>query len=236
MATKTADIIVQAREMLIEPKPKFWSQDELKGIARLGYLDLWGAILDLHGEHYIEVNTSVTLKSGMDRLSDVPVRCFRVLLIEPRDTTTESSTTARDTVFVPRKYNSNEFAAARSTSAIDPSQAGTIYYTVSGVGAPIDAPQILTAPLLSSSMDLRLVYNPTIEIGDYNPIPGESDAAIKAWIIAFARAKEREDRNPDPGWLSVYATEKQSILTRLTPRQEQEPEYVEDFWPSPWSY
>ena len=51
-----------------------------------------------------------------------------------------------------------------------------------------------------------------------------------AWTVAFARAKEREDRSPDPAWLAIYATEKQNILTRLTPRQTQEPEIVGDMF------
>jgi hypothetical protein len=63
-----------------------------------------------------------------------------------------------------------------------------------------------------------------------NPIPGESDQALIAYIVAFARAKEREDRSPDPNWIAVYANEKQSILTRLTPRQSQEPDVVEALW------
>ncbi len=34
------------------------------------------------------------------------------------------------------------------------------------------------------------------------------------------------NRVPDPGWLAVYATEKQGLLVALTPRQEQEEETV----------
>jgi hypothetical protein len=45
--------------------------------------------------------------------------------------------------------------------------------------------------------------------------------------VAWARAKEREDRSPDPAWFATYSTDKQSLLTALTPRQEQEEEVVE---------
>src|SRR5262249_14657348 len=108
----------------------------------------------------------------------------------------------------------------------------TIYYQLVGVGSPVSAPKIVTAPLISADLRVRLVYNPSLEWdgGGHNPVPGESDAALKAWTIAYARGKETEDRQPDPGWLGVYATEKQHILTRLTPREEQEPEVVEDFF------
>ena len=68
-----------------------------------------------------------------------------------------------------------------------------------------------------------------LEVSDINPVPGGSDNALKAWTIAYANAKEGPQgaRIPDAGWLAVYATEKQTILTRLTPRQEQEPDVVD---------
>jgi len=47
-----------------------------------------------------------------------------------------------------------------------------------------------------------------------------------AGIVAFASAKQRDDTSPDPNWLAILSTEKQSILTASTPRQEQEPEYI----------
>jgi hypothetical protein len=92
---------------------------------------------------------------------------------------------------------------------------------------------------LSSALNLRVAYIPTLtstdmETGDANPIPGEADNAVYAWIIAFARAKERDDRSPDPNWLAVYATEKQAILTVCDPRQEQEPKYVEGMFEEYW--
>jgi len=55
-----------------------------------------------------------------------------------------------------------------------------------------------------------------------------------AWTVAFARAKESEDRSPDPNWLSVYATEKAHLLGSLGLRQLQEPEFAQamfsEFW------
>lgn len=207
----------------------FWSDTELTDLATLGIHDLWGAILDVHGEHYLTIDeTNVSLAANATSLTGVPTDCFRVYLIEPRDTTSSGST--KGVNFVPRKFNSDQFKAARTRTAVDPSTGQIVYYSVSNVGAPIAAPTILTAPKLSSVVLLRFAYNPVLTVGTSNPIPGESDNALKAWIIAYARAKEREDRLPDSGWLAVYSTEKQSILVRLTPRQEQEPDVVEDFF------
>jgi hypothetical protein len=86
-------------------------------------------------------------------------------------------------------------------------------------------------------VSLRFVYVPTLATmtaASTVPIPGEADNALIAWTVAYARAKERDDRSPDPGWLTVYATEKQHLLQSLGLRQLQEPEYVkamfEEYW------
>jgi hypothetical protein len=87
--------------------------------------------------------------------------------------------------------------------------------------------------MVNTAISLRFVYVPilaAVAAAGSNPIPGESDNALIAWCIAYARAKEREDRSPDPNWLAVYSTEKTNLLVRLTPRQTQEPEVVEDFF------
>jgi hypothetical protein len=99
----------------------------------------------------------------------------------------------------------------------------------------VGAPTVHVGPQLSTALPLRFVYIPTLdtddlEAGDSNPIPGESDNALWAWTVAYARAKEREDRSPDPNFLAIYATEKQNLLTRSTPRQAQEPEVIDSFF------
>ncbi len=202
---------------------------------RLGALDLWGAILDLHQDHYFKINdTDVVLHAGDTQLSGIPADCFRVTLIEPRDTTVTGS--GHQVLFVPRKFNHPDFIIARTLSASNPTAlpARQIYYQIVGVGSPIEPPRILTAPKLDSDLNIRLVYNPSIwpdnESVNVNPVPGECDNALKAWTIAYARAKETDGRTPDAGWLSVYATEKQMVLVRLTPREEQEPDIVEDMF------
>ena len=233
-ATKVSAIITQVRNQLRETTARFWTDAELVSIMNLGVVDLWGAILDLHQDHYFKINqTDVVLKANESYVSGIPDDCFRILLIEPRDTTVNGAGHA--VLFYPKKYKDVDFIVARTQAAQNPSSmpARQIYYDIVGQGAPTAPPQIVTAPLINADLPLRLVYCPTISIAnttDDNPVPGGSDNALKCWTLAYARAKETDERTPDAGWLSIYATEKQLILTRLTPRQEQEPEVVEDLF------
>lgn len=228
-ATATSALLTQVRNQLRELTPRFWSNDELTAIMQNGVTDLWGAILDVHGKHFFKRNAQTpVLKANDDKISGIPDDCFRVLGIEPRDISVDGS--GRNIRFIPRSYTHPEFEYARTRSAADQGLGGIVYYDASGAGWPVDDMQILTAPILSADLPLRLIYNPGIVLGSVNPIPGGSDNALKAWTIAYARAKDSESQIPDPGWLSVYGTEKQLILTRITPRQEQEPEVVEDFF------
>lgn len=236
MATLLSSIRSQARLHLKETTARFWSEAELLDIILKGCNDLWGAIIDLNQEHYLTIDTTnVSMAANSETLTGVPSDCFRVHLIEPRDTTGTGST--RQVEFVPRDYNSKEFERARSQSAIDANTAQVIYYSLIGAGSPVGAPTVQVGPQITTAMNLRFVYVPglgTLTAASNNPIPGESDQALIAWTVAFARAKEREDRSPDPNWIRVYATEKQALLTRMTPRQTQEPEVVgalfEDLW------
>lgn len=236
-ATAISDTLAEVRDFLLEKRARFWSDPELRAIYGHGVSDLWGAILDVHGEHYMTIapaqggtDNGPVLRASAMQIDNVPDNCFRVLLIEPRDTSSDG--TARQILFTPKKFNHPDFVVARTQSARDAGSTREIYYHVSGVGAPISAPTILTAPMVASDVLLRIAYCPTITLGDENPIPGESDNALKAWVIAYALAKEgpQGSRVPDPSWLGIYSTEKQLILTRLTPRQEQESEVVEDFY------
>jgi hypothetical protein len=99
----------------------------------------------------------------------------------------------------------------------------------------VATPTVRVVPQISGTLLLRFIYvaapgSAALTLNSANPIPGESDNAMMAWIIAQARAKEREDRSPDPNWLAIYGTEKQSLLVRMAPRQQQEPEVVEDLF------
>lgn len=223
------DLITQVRNQLVETTARFWTNVELLAIMKLGIADLWGAILDLHQDHFLYVNnTDVVLRANATQIDGVPSDCFRIQLIEPRDTTVNAA--GHQVLFIPAKYKSQEFIVARTQPSQDPASipSRVIYYTPVGLGPPAEPMRIMTGPMINADLNLRLTYTPLVTIAETNPIPGLSDNALKAWTIAYARAKETEDRQPDIGWLKVYATEKQEILTRLTPRQEQEVEVVED--------
>lgn len=212
---------------------KFWSDEEIFVYAKNGTTDLWKAVIDLHHEHFLTLNsTDVSLASGVNQLTGVPIDTFRVYLIESTSTTTGC-------LFVPRAVNNRDFVAARwqgIQAPVTPTCGVVVYYCLTGVGAPNSAPVILTAPALSAAVSLNFWYVPILGVHQYtletsrNPIPGESDQALISWIIAYMRAKERDDRSPDPSWLAVYATEKTNLLASLTPRQEQDAEYVESIF------
>lgn len=204
---------------------QFWSDEELLGIMILGAKDLWRSFIDLHQEHFFTVDDQhVTLPIGASQLDGIPANVHRVLLLASRNAAPTSPPAL--VKLQPQKYNSPEFLGALNAAAIDPSQGGTVYYDVTGAGAPTGAPTIYTAPTVSAVLPIRLVYIPTLSgsltFADQNPVPGESDAALIAYTVAFALAKDREDRSPDPNWLAVYSTEKNSCLVASTPRQEQE--------------
>ena len=218
----------------------YWSDDELFDIAKRGTTDLWGAIIDLHEEHFLRVNTTdVSVAASTEALVGVPSDCFRVYQIEPLDPTTSQC------AFVPRPYNHIEFVNARNSTAgtnqsFSPTSGINIFYDVTGVGTPLGAPTILTAPFVTSSLPLRFSYISNLGVQQYqlatatNPIAGESDNALIAWIVSYAIGKQREDKSPDPAWLSVYQTEKQNLLTRSRPRQEQEAQYADGTFDSYW--
>ncbi len=214
---------------------RFWSSEEFIAHLNNAIKDMWKAIIDLHQEHFETVDTTnVSLAADSESLTGVPTDCFRVLRIEPRDVT--SAGTTRYVVFKPWDTNSDDAQNARSLGSIDPNVGVQIFYNLSQAGPPVGAPTVYVTPKVSSAINLRFVYIPTIATkvaADNNPIPGETDNALVAWTVAYARAKEREDRMPDPNWLAIYGTEKKNTLTALTPRQEQEPEIVEDYF-APW--
>lgn len=232
MATLLSAIETNVRKDLKEASASFWSSAELIQHFNDGIQNLWGAIIDLFEEHYITVDeTNVSLAADTATLTGVPTDTFRVHLIEPRDTT--SAGTAPNTLFIPKEYNGPEFSNARAMAAVEPGSGVKIFYQVTGAGYPVDTPTVRIAPKLSSALNLRFVYVPGIAAkvaGDNNPIPGQSDKALHAYCMAFALAKEQEDKMPHPGWLSIYKTEKEQVLQRLTPRQTQDTIVVDDLF------
>jgi len=243
MATVLSTLVTNARTTLLETSTQslamsspFWTDDELLVHAINGVKELWRKILDLHQGHFLTIDdTHVTQASGAYTLSGVPEDVFRVELLELRDQTTANTVTNLD--YAPRPINHADFSGARGLGSVDPN-GRTIYFAVINAGAPVGTPVIEVAPALTSTINLRLIYAPVLPAmtsASLNPIPGESDHAIEAWIIAHGRAKEREDRSPDPAWMSVYASDSQHLLTALTPRQTQEPDVVDALFASYWT-
>ena len=235
MATLLSALEVQVRRHLIEATASYWTSAELIDILNLGVKDLWRDIVDLKQEHFLTVDdTNVTLAADTATLTNVPGNVHKVYLIEPRDITTNS--TNYGLVFKPMDYNHPTFQSARSRSDIDPSN-DIIYYAITGQGGPVGVPTIRVAPQVNSAVNLTFSYVPilaALTAASDNPIPGESDQALIAWTVAFARAKEQEDRSPDASWMVVYATEKQHLLQSLGVRQLQEPSYAEAMFEGYW--
>lgn len=224
-------ILAHARVHLVEATAFYWADAELVTHLNLGIKDLWRAISDNFQDYFFEVSEAVVMAANASTLSSVPTNVAKVLLIEP--VSQESYPSMK---FFPRSYNSNDAQVARAAAASDPGQLGPVYYSITGAGAPVGAPTIHVAPKSSAAVSLRMAFTPTtptIVAADNNPVPGESDDALIAWVVAHALAREREDRKPDPDWIAKYSTEKTNILTFLTPRQNDEPDVAEGVH-EPW--
>jgi len=235
MATQISQIEVLARRHLVETTASFWSSPELTDITIAGIRDLWRDIVDLKQEHYLIHNiTDVSLPSNSDHLLGVPIDVHKVYMIEPRDLSENGAN--HGLVFEPRDYNTSIFQRARSISPIEAVN-DVIFYAIHSQGAPVGAPTILIAPQVTSSIPLAFSYVPTLGSMTKDsivPIPGEADNALKAWTIAYARAKETEDRVPDAGWLSIYASEKAHLMQSLGLRQYQAPSYTQAIYEEYW--
>jgi hypothetical protein len=235
MATTLSALLTIARNALIEPTAKLWSDAELISIANLGIKDLWRGINELRQKHFCTLDvTNVSQVASATSLSGVPSNLIRVHMLEPRDLTASSGSL----IYTPLPYEHPLFQSARSAQAFDPTSGGVVYWDQIAAGGPVAAPTVVVAPALSSTVNLSLMYVPTLALigsSDSNPIPGESDNAVVAWIIAYARAKEREDRAPDPRWIEVYATEKRNLILSLDERQVQDRETVDALFEAYWT-
>ena len=215
----------------------FWTSAELVAIVGKGCKELWRPLVDLKQEYYLTVDiTNVSLAANTATLTGIPADVYKIYLIEPRDVSSSSSN--KNLFFKPLDYNHPTFQAARTRSDIDPSD-DIIYYALVGQGAPTGAPTVYVAPQVSSAVNLAFTYVPTLadsdlEAGDNVPLPGEADSALIYYTIAHARAKEREDRSPDPSWLAMFSTEKQNLLNSLGLRNLQEPTIVDGMFDELW--
>ncbi len=235
MASTIQSLVDMVRNHLIESTASFWSDNELVAIMNKGAKDLYRSIND-NGQDYFFARTTagdnVRAAASTEALVGVPTTVTIIKGIEPLDQATYPSLK-----FFPKSFQDAAFQAARAESALEPRSGGNVYYAITGAGAPIGAPTIYIAPMLRIEVALMLIHIP--ELADFlisgsNPIPGFSDQALVNWTVAYAKAKEREDGMPDPGWLSLYGNEKTNILISLAPRQTDEIETVdamfEDLW------
>jgi len=242
--TLLSSIETQARDHLIESTATFWTSAEIIRHVNNGIKDMWRSIVDLKQEYFLVIDTTnVSLAADTSTLTGVPDGIHKVYLIEPRDVSSDSDN--KNLHFDPVDYNHPRARAARTQDAVSPSN-NLLYYSIVGAGGPIDYDSgipagvnisIYVQPQVSTAVNLSLSYVPvlpTFTASEEHPIPGEADQALIAWTVAYARAKEREDRMPDPGWLQIYNTEKQNILQSLGVRQVQEPTIVDAFFESYW--
>lgn len=234
MATLLSAIETQVRFRLEEPTAKFWSSAELIEIISAGIRDLWRDVVDLKQEHFITISTAVTIPASTATMGSVPSDVHKIIQITPLDVSEDSAN--RGLFIRPADLNSDAFQNSLTREPITPAD-DVIYYAITAQGAPVSAPTIRVAPQSSTAVTLSFAYVPTLGTltsASTVPIPGEADNAIVAWAVAFARAKEREDRAPDPNWLSVYATEKAHLLKSLELRQYQEPKFSDALFESYW--
>lgn len=238
MATTLQSLITDIRSHLIAPiagdnADEFWTDAELLGHLNRGIKELWRSINDNYQNYFLTVDqTNVSIVASTEVLSGVPSDVSIVRLIGPRDRKSYPYLK-----FEYRNVDHKDFIAAQTQGAIDSGQARLVYFYISQAGAPVVTPEIHIAPMLTAAVPLQLGYVPvlaTLTATDNNPIPGESDQALIDWGVAWARAKEREDRGPDPGWITMYATEKQNILVSLSPRQTQDEEVTEALFEEYW--
>ncbi len=220
MATLLSALITKVRVHLNEPSARFWSDTELLGHMNAGIRDLKRAISDLFQDYFLTVDTThVTMPASTGTLSGVPADVGVVRSIEPA-----SLSTYPYVRFEYRRDDHKDMVSARAQGTIDTNSVRLIYYSISGAGAPVAAPTIRVAPMISATMAVRLAYDPSLAeltAASTNPIPGELDHGVICWTVAHAQAKQRPDRMPDPGWLAMYANEKKNAMVSLAPRQTQ---------------
>jgi len=232
MPTALSTILLSVRDQINEPVADFWTDGEIVRYINNGIRDLWRHINQTHQDYHFAIDVAVEQQAGMDTLANVPANCGVVQLLEPLDG--ESSPLH----YWRRSPNHPEFVAARQDQAINPSSGGAIFYAITGAGAPVAAPTIRVAPLLSATIPLRLSYQPVIgpqlTVTDNNPIPGESDQALIEWAAAYAVGRQRHNGTPDAARMANYNVEVQKILIALAPRDESDADVVRGVFDHLW--
>lgn len=236
MATLLSSLITAVRFKLQEPTARHWSDAELLDDLNRGIADLWRGINELRQKHFCTLATGITQAANATTLTGMPADVVRIHSLEPADVS--STGTGRLLRYEYKPYQHPVFQSARSSDSVDPATGGVVYFDLTEAGGPVEAPIVYVAPKLSSAVSLAAMYVPSLAAltaSDANPIPCGSDNALIAWTVAFARAKERPDRAPDPVWLQVYATEKKAIIIACDERQDQDQETADALFEPYWT-
>ncbi len=218
MATTLTTILSAVRINLQEPTAKLWTDAEIVAHFNSCIKDMWRSLNTVYQDFFFTTSIAVTYVSSAETLTGVPAGVSTITGLELADPSLYPGL-----IFEYAGYTSDKMIAARAMADQSPTGIGRVFFCATGAGAPTGAPTIYIAPQLSANLTLRLTYIPvldTLVAANNNPVPGESDKALECWATAHARSKIREEQTPDPEWLALYATEKQSIIVAVTPRQE----------------
>jgi len=234
MATTIQQIITDARVQLNETVANFWQDSELLGYVNRGIKDLRRHINQTHQNYSFTLSTgAVSTAASSSELTGVPTDVGVILNLEPADME------SYPLVFRPAAWESAKFQSARREDPYDAASGGTIWYTITGVGAPSgSAPTIRIAPQVTAAIALNLSYQPVpanLTVSDNVPLPGDADQALIEWTCAYAIARQRGDETPDKSRMANYAGEVAKILVAVAPRDESEPQVVEAMFEDLWS-
>jgi hypothetical protein len=231
--TTIQSIINDVRIQLNEPSANLWQDSELLGYANRGIKDLRRHINQTHQNYSFSLSTgAVATAASSSELTGVPTDVGVILNLEPADLQTYPLN------FRPAAWESSKFQSARRDDPFEATQGGTVWYCITGVGAPSGvAPTIRIAPQVTAVVPLNLSYQPVpanLALSDNVPLPGDADQALIEWVCAYAIARERGDENPDAKRMAAYNGEVAKILVAVAPRDESEPQVVdamfEDYW------
>lgn len=245
-ASLISSLVGQVRTHLVEASAGFWSDAELVLHMNNAVKDLWRKIAGEYQDYFVtQDTTNFNIAANTSVIAGIPADVYRPIMLRPR--VVGQNSVNRGLIFKFRRLNHPEFVQAQAACARKPCDT-VVFYTVQNPGAPVAAPVMQIAPQLTDAVLLACDYVgilpnlPAPTDPSYaaytNPIPGESDNALIAWTVAYAKGKESPDpaqRAPDANWLAIYGTEKQNLVAELsTPRSEQDQEVVEGMFEDRW--
>jgi hypothetical protein len=232
MPTTLQTILTDARAAINAQSDPFWSDPEILRYINRGIADVRRSINQTHQDYHFELDVTVEHQPGVDTLVNVPADCGVIYGLEVVDRA------AHPLLYVRKDWQHASFQDARQRSGLDPLTGGIIYYTATGVGAPLAAPTIRVAPPVSAVVTLRLTYQPvpdiTLGLSDNVPLPANADEALIQWTVAYMVGRQRPDQQPDATRMGLYNVEVQKIMVAIAPRDESETRTVEPLFEEYW--